>query len=283
MQTITYDSFTGVFKLYRGGYDEKTKSGLDPYHREFEPLTEAKGYKPVWHGVADGILLFMRSEYSRNAIEFFFGKYFDESKSQIIHGNWSVCFDGCGRLVFFESDAHIPERITTTYKTRCKSYNEWVTPNVYSYNDEWPRIVSAWKFKSGTRYCIVDVDKKFLFKLLPIEYEKLGLQNRQMCTHEQYLLVMKDLYYLEPVDLNSSWDRTEEEKQEIQKQIMEIRNKKERAAYELERRKHTEGYCSCCGAENADYVADPYDEEIYGKINMRWLCSECYHDIAMDV
>ena len=101
MQSIVYNSFTECFVFYRGGYDEKTGKGIDPYNRTQDPLSEVRGYAPLFSGVAEGMLLHMNSTYtSKNAIEFFFGKNFDRKQSRILHGYWTVCFDSCGRLVF---------------------------------------------------------------------------------------------------------------------------------------------------------------------------------------
>jgi hypothetical protein len=31
------------------------------------------------------------------------------------------------------------------------------------------------------------------------------------------------------------------------------------------------------------YVSDPYDYEVYGKTDMKWLCRGCYHELEMDI
>ncbi len=43
--------------------------------------------------------------------------------------------------------------------------------------------------------------------------------------------------------------------------------------------------CDECGKFKPDveYVANPYDEELYGETNMEWLCNDCYWDIAAEV
>ena len=279
MQTIVYNSAIRCSVFYRGGYDEKTKKGIDPYKREFEPLTEARGYIPFNHGVADGLLLYNSVE----AKEFFFGKDADFSKSQIVTGNWSVCFDGCGRLVFYDASAPAPVRITKTLKTQSKFYKEWTTYSLYTYSDPWPREVKGWKFRKGVKYAIVDFNVDHLFQLLPVEYEKLEFGKKSIFGHEEWLKRNDMLYALEPIDLNASWDRTDDEKTSIKTEIDKIRAERQAAQEDLERRKHTPGFCSVCGREGAEYVADPYAEEMYGEIHMEWLCQDCYHDAAMDV
>ena len=283
MQTIVYDSATGCFVFYRGGYDETAKKGLDPYNREFEPLTEVQGYKVFHHGVADGLLLHINSMYSVGAKDFFFGTDTDFSKTRIATGNWKVCFDGCGRLVFYDADAPEPVRITKTLRTQSKFYKEWTTYSLYSYSDPWPRKVHGWKFKKGTKYAIVDIRTTDLFQLLPIEYDKLELGKKSCCTREQWLERCDALYALDPIDLNTSWDRTPEEKTAIKKEIDRIRAEKQAKREELERRRRTPGFCSVCGCEHAELVDDPYMYEMYGTHNKVWLCPDCYHNAAMDV
>ena len=119
--------------------------------------------------------------------------------------------------------------------------------------------------------------------MLPVEYEKLGFSKNTCVRHEDWLKRNRTLYELDPIDLNTSWDRTDDEKTSIQEQIEKICTEKRAAAEELERRKRTPGFCSVCGREGAEYVANPYAEEMYGEIHMEWLCSDCYHDAAMDV
>lgn len=88
---------------------------------------------------------------------------------------------------------------------------------------------------------------------------------------------------MEPINLNQSWDYSEEKK----KYYLDLKEKERlariKAQEELEERKNTPGYCCECGAANADYVADPYYEEMYGDIHIKWLCSNCYSDSAMSV
>jgi len=42
--------------------------------------------------------------------------------------------------------------------------------------------------------------------------------------------------------------------------------------------------CENCGCTQcADYVKDPYQDDMNDVVIMRWLCSECYRDIAGDI
>jgi hypothetical protein len=222
------------------------------------------------------------SIYSRRAIEFFFGEAF-LTGTRVVTGNWKVCFDNCGRLVFYRAECPDPVRVTKVLKTESKFYREWTTATMHPYDSPWPREVHGWKFKKGVDYAIVDVNLDYLFQLLPVEYDKLEMRTARCCSHEDWLKRNRTLYELDPIDLNTSWDYTDAEKEAIRVQIEDIRAKKQAAAEELEERKRTPGYCSVCGCEGAAYVADPYYEEMCGTRNMVWLCPSCYHDIAMDV
>lgn len=41
--------------------------------------------------------------------------------------------------------------------------------------------------------------------------------------------------------------------------------------------------CEICGNSYADYVIDPYNEEMGGLIVYMWLCSECYRERVYSV
>lgn len=79
------------------------------------------------------------------------------------------------------------------------------------------------------------------------------------------------------------YDYSDEEKAEILRKKAEAEERHRQYLEELERRKNTPGYCCRCGCEGASYVEDPYDADIYGVSNYRWLCSRCYDDIAGDI
>lgn len=79
------------------------------------------------------------------------------------------------------------------------------------------------------------------------------------------------------------YDYSDEEKAEILRKKAEDEERKRKYQEELEKRKHTPGYCECCGEEGASYVEDPYDADINGVSNYRWLCGRCYENIAGDI
>lgn len=55
-------------------------------------------------------------------------------------------------------------------------------------------------------------------------------------------------------------------------ELAELRN-------DLERRRHTAGYCSVCGTNNAMYTVNPYVAEVKGDYTYRWLCKTCYNNM----
>lgn len=41
--------------------------------------------------------------------------------------------------------------------------------------------------------------------------------------------------------------------------------------------------CFVCGASNASYIANPFDEEMNGICRMQWLCTDCYNNACGDI
>lgn len=77
------------------------------------------------------------------------------------------------------------------------------------------------------------------------------------------------LYNVDPIDLNESWDWTDEEKAAIAEEKRIKEEEEERKRQELEERKNTPGYCHLCGSEHAEWI--PFEG--------MWLCEDCYRDL----
>ena len=92
-----------------------------------------------------------------------------------------------------------------------------------------------------------------------------------------------DVDKIEPFRATDEYDYTSEERAEIIRKREEEKRRREEYEAELERRKATPGYCSCCGSELADYVADPYYSDMYGETHMVWLCPSCYESRCGDI
>ena len=79
------------------------------------------------------------------------------------------------------------------------------------------------------------------------------------------------------------YDYSDEEKAEILRKRAEAEERRRQYEKELEKRKHTPGYCCRCGCEGASYVRNPYYWDMCGESYYEWLCDSCYEDIAGDI
>lgn len=70
---------------------------------------------------------------------------------------------------------------------------------------------------------------------------------------------------------------------EVVKKDLAEKKRKEEWRTELERRKRTAGYCSCCGAEHASFTVNPFYAEMNGDYTPVWLCSSCYDSYLGDI
>lgn len=41
--------------------------------------------------------------------------------------------------------------------------------------------------------------------------------------------------------------------------------------------------CDICGCECADYLIDPYMQDMHDTEVWRWLCADCYRDLLYDI
>lgn len=79
------------------------------------------------------------------------------------------------------------------------------------------------------------------------------------------------------------YDYSEDEKQEILRKRADEEKRRRQYEEELERLKHTPGYCCRCGCEGASYVRNPYYWDMYNESHYEWLCDRCYEDIVGDI
>jgi hypothetical protein len=132
--------------------------------------------------------------------------------------------------------------------------------------------VDGWEFKKGSKYVICSSfhflhDLKYM--LIP-EYfvGELDELYGQSYYHSYWLRCCEILYNVDPIDLNESWDWTDEEKAAITEAKRIAEEEEERKRQELEERKNTPGYCRICGAPDAEYI--PFEE--------MYMCRDCYYD-----
>lgn len=41
--------------------------------------------------------------------------------------------------------------------------------------------------------------------------------------------------------------------------------------------------CENCGCEDADYVIDPYQQDVCGIEVYVWICNKCYSDLIQEI
>jgi hypothetical protein len=191
--------------------------------------------------------------------------------------NFKCVFTKNGEIVIYDGDVTPdPVRKTKTVKTLCKWYKEWGKRySFHQYKEANPDgfQVDGWVFKPGSKY-VVCSSYHFLqdlkYSLIP-EYFKGELDELygKSYNHEDWLKCCEILYNADPIDLNESWDWTDEEKEAIAEAKRIAEEEEERKRQELEERKNTPGYCRLCGAENAEYI--PFED--------MYMCRDCYYDM----
>ena len=287
MQTIVFDSFAdGYFKLYRGGAavfgDEII--GKDKYGRLFTETQNGKEYvqpfflrpyKPNddWTPTEDKkmMLEFLGIDYNYVLENTRNGKEIKIPVSK----NFKCVFTKNGDIVIYDGDVTPdPVRKTKHVKTLCKWYKEWGKKfSFYQMKENNPDgfYVDGWEFKKGSKYVICSSfhflqDLKYM--LIP-EYfvGELDELYGQSYYHSTWLRCCEILYNVDPIDLNESWDWTDEEKVAIAEAKRLAEEEEERKRQELEERKNTPGYCRLCGAPDAEYI--PFEE--------MYMCRDCYY------
>lgn len=286
MQTIVFDSFAdGYFKLYRGGaavFDDEI-IGKDKYGRLFTQTQNGKEYvqpfflrpyKPNddWTPTEDKkmMLEFLGIDYNYVLENTKNGKEIKIPVSK----NFKCVFTKNGDIVIYDGDVTPdPVRKTKHVKTLCKWYKEWGKKfSFYEMKEKNPDgfDIDGWEFKKGSKYVICSSfhflqDLKYM--LIP-EYfvGELDELYGQSYYHSYWLRCCEILYNADPIDLNDSWDWTDEEKAAIAETKRIAEEEEERKRRELEERKNTPGYCHLCGAENAEYI--PFEG--------MYMCRDCY-------
>lgn len=289
MQTIVFNSFAGgYFELYRGGaavFGDKI-IGKDKYNRFTTHERDRKNYVVPFHLIPHRptddydptedkklMLEFLGIDYNYVVENTRNGK---EVKIPVSR-NFKCVFTKYGEIVIYDGDVTPdPVRKTKRVKTLCKWYKEWGKRyNFHRLKEQHPDgfDIDGWEFKPGSKYVICSSfhflrDLKYL--LIP-EYF-VGLLDElyeKSYTHEIWLKCCEILYNTDPIDLNESWDWTDEEKAAIAEAKRLAEEEEERKRQELEERKNTPGYCHICGAEHAEWI--PFEE--------MWLCEDCYCDL----
>lgn len=263
------------FMLYRGGYDFENKRGLNPYERPHE-------FNFGWPSRVDYGFMLHLSDYRDDQMRPF--KFFGLNPE--IDGDWkevnvSICFGKEGQLVMFNDDYmkhHKLHRIHKVVKTRTKWVKEWSHNWCYGIHKDsyeyW-----GWNFRSTDDYLLFGYSARTLADLIP---EKAELFRPEVWLGD-CRPTYNNLWNMEPMSLNDSWDLTPEQKHIIWERKVEAERERREAERKLNELKAMDYHCDMCGAEGAEYVANPYDEEMYGTKNYQWLCPDCYLNCMEDV
>lgn len=288
MQTIVFDNFAdGYFRLYRGGAAVFGNEiiGKDKYGRLLTSTCDSKQYvepfflrpyKPNddWSPTEDQkmMLEFLGIDYNYVLENTRNGKDIKIPVSR----NFKCVFTKNGEIVIYDGDVTPdPVRKTKRVKTLCKWYKEWGKKfSFYEMKEKNPDgfDVDGWEFKTGSKYVICS-SFHFLqdlkYRLIP-EYfiGELDELYGQSYYHSYWLRCCEILYNVDPIDLNESWDWTDEEKAAIAEAKRLADEEEERKQLELEERKNTPGYCRLCGASDAEYI--PFED--------MYMCRDCYYD-----
>lgn len=288
MQTIVFDNFAdGYFKLYRGGAavfgDEiigKDKYGRFQTHtyngKQYVEPYFLRPYKPNddWSPNEDKRMMldFLGIDYNYVVENTRNGKDIKIPVSR----NFKCVFTKNGEIVIYDGDVTPdPVHKTKRVKTLCKWYKEW--GKKFSFHEMKEKNpdgfdVDGWEFKKGSKYVICTTFhflQDLKYRLIPEYFNgKLNELYEKSYTHEIWLKCCEILYNTDPIDLNDSWDWTDEEKDAIAEAKRIAEEEEERKRQELEERKNTPGYCHLCGAENAEYI--PFED--------MYMCRDCYYD-----
>ena len=288
MQTIVFDNFAdGYFKLYRGGavvFDNEI-IGKDKYGRLFTSTINGKTrvepfylrpFKPNDNYTPDEdkkmMLEFLDIDYNYIIENTRNGKNIKIPVSR----NFKCVFTKNGEIVIYDGDVTPdPVRKTKRVKTLCKWYKEWGKKfSYYEMKEKNPDgfDVDGGEFKTGSKYGICTSfhflnDLKYM--LIP-EYffGELDELYGKSYHHLYWAQCCEFLYNVNPIDLNESWDWTDEEKKRIIEAKRIAEEEAERKRQELEERKNTPGYCHICRAPHAKYI--PFEE--------MYMCEDCYYD-----
>lgn len=289
MQTIVFNDYAGgYFELYRGGAVVSGDKiiGEDKYNRFTTHERDRKNYVVPFYLLPRASIDRFSSTEDEKVMFKFLNIDYDYVVENRRNGkelkipiskNFKCVFTTNGEIVIYDGDETLdPIRKTKKVKTLCKWYKEW-GKRYYFYQSIGENSdgieIKGWVFKPGSKYVICS-SFHFLddlkYKLIP-EYFVGELDKLYKIHYEpQYWKKANEmLYNTDPIDLNESWDWTDEEKAAIAEAERLKQEEAERKRIELETRKNTPGYCRFCGAEHAEYI--PFEE--------MYLCRDCYYDM----
>ena len=296
-QTITYENYAdGYFQLFRGGAEivevdgKKEIQGFCPYGR----LIKSKKSKGLYiRPHLPGEYVYNNRLNGQKYMLKTFMKLDDVQIEQILNTHGAVIsadvslkcvFTDRGEIFLYDANkTKDPKPVSKICKTECNFLKAWGYSLTF-YSDKMTHPdgipVRGWKFEKNAEYIICDtfhgVVEDYKHHLIPELYNKGNLLEKfsdrnteKMMSGEWYRELCSALYDLGAIDLSSSWDYTDEEKEQMKFEAEERIRKEIEYQEELERRKRTPGYCSICGAEHAEFI--PFVDE--------WRCRDCFRDM----
>lgn len=215
-------------------------------------------------------------------------RHLHKSKIIVPVDNLYIVFSRTNKAILFKDINRYLGKDAKTCNSLSKSVKTWYHKPLPSTSSDYPVDVLTHKFKSNKDFVYFTYSHLYLKNFIPEIFVDDTKWNGVLNGTVSYFnpdYVYETLYNeFEPYNLSNSYDYSEEVKarmqreQEIREEIQERINAEKLANGEI-----PDEYCEICGSVFASLVADPYDEEIYGETNMRWLCDDCYNDLCQDI
>jgi len=180
---------------------------------------------------------------------------------------WLCLTENYDLVLYFGEDK--PIRKEKTVKTMTRHRKFWAHHNKWNWEGN-PATYSYWEVKDKSKMIIANISHDFYQCFPELKYKPIALE-------------IVDVSLNEPFKCSDNYDYTDLEKEEIIKKELEKKAERERYIAEIEERKHTPGWCSYCGLQKAELIANPYYYEINGEIIMEYICPSCYSDICGDI
>lgn len=197
--------------------------------------------------------------------------------------NLYILFSRTNKAIIFKDINKYVGKETKSCKTLSQYVKTWYQKPWPIMSNMFPVEVLFHKFKNNKDFVYFTYSHRYLKNLIPEIFVDDTTWNSFLNSSDAYYncdLVYEKLYKLEPYNLSNSYDYSDEIKawmkheQEMQEKVN---------VEKLTKDEIPDGYCEICGSPFASFVADPYDEEIYGDATMRWLCDDCYNDLCQDI
>ena len=247
----TNSNYSGFEPINRDGYMRKSNTMLLHFHYPPDMKSIQDG-----HTTPDEMLKFFNIDTKKD------GNQYIENIDP-----WLCLTESYDLVLYFGKDK--PIRKEKTVKTMTQHRKFWAHHNKWNWEGK-PATYSYWEVKDKSKMIIASLGCDWVSCFPELKYKPTTLE-------------IVDLSLNEPFKCSDNYDYTDSEKEEIIKKELKAKAEREKYIAEIEERKHTPGWCSYCGLYKAELVANPYDYEINGVVNMEYICTSCYNDICGDI